>query len=114
MNAATNPDAMNAATNPNPKAGDVWTCSWGYDQTNVDFFVVVKATDKSVWLQECGKTYDDKGKTVPAVANPKGPAQRRKLAKGWDGGHRARLSSFQWARPWSGRPLYETPFWAGH
>jgi hypothetical protein len=33
------------------KTGDVLSYSWGYDQTNVEFFEVMKATEKSVWLK---------------------------------------------------------------
>lgn len=25
--------------------------SWGYDQTNIDFFIVIRRTEKTVWLQ---------------------------------------------------------------
>lgn len=31
--------------------GDVIYNSWGYDQTNIDFYVIVKATANYVWLQ---------------------------------------------------------------
>ena len=32
--------------------GDIIYYSWGYDQTNVDFFQVVKVTEKSVNIRE--------------------------------------------------------------
>lgn len=34
------------------KVGDVLVYTWGYDQTNVDFFQVVKTTDKTVVVRE--------------------------------------------------------------
>lgn len=34
------------------KVGDVLTYSWGYDQTNVDAFEVVRESKASVWLRE--------------------------------------------------------------
>jgi len=34
------------------KVGDLLRCSWGYEQTNVDYFQVVKATKRSVTLRE--------------------------------------------------------------
>ena len=35
------------------KVGDVFSCSWGYDQTNVDFFQVIKIVGKnSVRIRE--------------------------------------------------------------
>ena len=36
-------------------AGTVLYSSWGYDQTNIDFYQVVRATDKTVWLQQLEK-----------------------------------------------------------
>jgi len=36
------------------KPGSVLYRSWGYDQTNVDFYVVVSVTPKTVVLQACG------------------------------------------------------------
>ena len=32
------------------KQGDVFVSSWGYEQTNVDFYEVVKVTAKTVML----------------------------------------------------------------
>lgn len=32
--------------------GDVFYSSWGYDQTNVDFYEVVRKTDKTVFVRE--------------------------------------------------------------
>lgn len=34
------------------KVGDIFTMSWGYDQTNVDFFQVTKVSNKCVWVVE--------------------------------------------------------------
>jgi hypothetical protein len=31
--------------------GDYAWGSWGYDQTNIDFYVVTRRTEKTVWLQ---------------------------------------------------------------
>jgi len=37
-----------------PKVGDTLYSSWGYDQTNIEFFKVVKVSEFSVWIQEVG------------------------------------------------------------
>lgn len=48
-----------------PKVGDIVYTSWGYDQTNIDFYQVVKVTKASVKLQRIAATvesstgYDD-------------------------------------------------------
>lgn len=33
------------------RPGDFLSYSWGYDQTNVDFYRVTRTTEKSVWIQ---------------------------------------------------------------
>jgi hypothetical protein len=42
--------------------GDIITNSWGWEQTNVDMYQVVKATSNYVWLQPiAGETVPDEG-----------------------------------------------------
>jgi hypothetical protein len=41
------------------KVGDIFYTSWGYDQTNVEFYKVVRATKSSVWVQQTGQTRED-------------------------------------------------------
>ena len=43
------------------KVGDVLYSSWGYDQTNLDFFVIVAATESTIRIKECTmeKTKED-------------------------------------------------------
>jgi hypothetical protein len=44
------------------KIGDVVTNSWGYDQTNVDWYAVVKTSDHFVWLRPiCAELDPDEG-----------------------------------------------------
>jgi hypothetical protein len=59
--------AENAQANPF-KLGDVLVNSWGYEQTNVDFYQVVEVTGKSVVLREIGsETVNDnaQGLSIP-------------------------------------------------
>lgn len=44
------------------QVGDIFYSSWGYDQTNVDYFEVVKVTAKMATVKE-----------ISAVQNPYGP-----------------------------------------
>lgn len=45
---------MNDNTTPNPevKVGSIFCMSWGYDQTNVNFFQVTRLSPKSVFVRE--------------------------------------------------------------
>ena len=38
-----------------PMVGDIYEASWGYDQTNVDYYQVIRVSAKSVWTREIGK-----------------------------------------------------------
>ena len=48
----------------NIKVGDIFYNSWGYEQTNIDFYQVVKATKKTITLtgiKETAKEYNMQG-----------------------------------------------------
>ncbi len=49
--------------------GDIFCSSWGYDQTNIDFYQVVKKTDKTLKLRKVAThaihNGDSSGYTVP-------------------------------------------------
>lgn len=51
------------------KVGDILSSSWGYEQTNVDYYQVTRATDKSVWVRKVAgqreHTQQLAGNTVP-------------------------------------------------
>lgn len=52
------------------EVGDILYSSWGYEQTNVDFYQIVRTSDKSVWVREiAGKPVSqdtmDSGKIKP-------------------------------------------------
>lgn len=50
------------------KVGDFFYTSWGYDQTNVDFYKVVGLTPKGVKVQEwTSKAVSDEGPQVQVV-----------------------------------------------
>ena len=38
----------------NVKVGDMYEMSWGYDQTNVNYFQVTRTSAKGVWVREIG------------------------------------------------------------
>ena len=79
--------------------GDVLVSSWGYDQTNVDFYKVLRQVGKqSIEIAEigCHKTYDlgsDSGTCTPDIEQIIGePMIKRETQYG------VRISSFQSAR----------------
>ena len=54
----------NYASKENPhgvQPGDLFEMSWGYDQTNVNYFQVTRVSEKGVWVREIG------AKSVPGT-----------------------------------------------
>lgn len=43
------------------KPGDILYTSWGYDQTNVEFYAVTRVSGKRVWIREIAATYTETG-----------------------------------------------------
>jgi hypothetical protein len=91
------------------KEGDIFYTSWGYDQTNVDFYQVTEVKGKMLLLREIAeKDTGDDTHVLPAKdhfvggvikAIPKGPGVKIE-------GHYGTL--------WEGKPVYQTPFGMGH
>ncbi len=81
------------------KIGDIFSSSWGYDQTNVDYYQVVGFAGKTmVALREiAGRTTETGfmcGQKVPTPGAFKGGAIRKKLKLGYNGNPSVRLNSF--------------------
>jgi hypothetical protein len=52
------------------KEGDILNTNWGWEQTNVDFYQVVRATEKSVWLREIENEATYSSKTMTGKKTP--------------------------------------------
>jgi hypothetical protein len=102
------------------KAGTMFSASWGYDQTNVDFYEVVSISKSglSVMLQEVGQHRQTDGqgphdRVVPDRRDKKGKPFRRKLHV-WPSGCGVSINSYTWASPWDGTPRSQTGIGWGH
>ena len=97
------------------KVGDILVSSWGYDQTNIDFYEVVEVGEKSVKIREIDGKILPSGeqtqeKVMPAPGHFKGPPMLKLVGKG----DSVRIKSFAWAHKWDGNPQYQTAFGFGH
>ena len=90
--------------------GKIVENAWGYDQTNIDYYLIVKRTAKFVTLQPIGKknikeTGFMSGKCEPdpsKVLNK--PAIRRKVHT-WEGEERGiAIYEYGWCDLWQGNP----------
>ena len=110
-----------------PVVGDILYSSWGYDQTNIEFYKVVKISDYSVWIQQVGSQITEitgwaHEKVIPTDSsdyqvrdwdNPGAyitkthPIQRKKIQYfSWDADeiYYVSLNSFSHAKLWDGKP----------
>ena len=96
------------------KVGDIYYESWGYDQTNIDFHIIVDVKGQSVLLQKIGSNLVESNPPQDLVTpNPShkiGDPIRKRLNN--YGGFT--MSSYSDATKYEGRPLYETTAGWGH
>jgi len=125
--------AMPAPADVGVAVGDIFVNSWGYDQTNLDFYKVVRLTGAGVEVVPIGKKFVQQngpgGNKV--VADPdtirewdtmtgigRDSAKKSKVCRlRGDGGNYGPyivLNSDHSASKWDGRPEYETDSMFGH
>lgn len=95
--------------------GDILISSWGYDQTNISFYVVEKVlTPKSIEIQQIGtkiigrEPYGD-DLVVPDETRKKDHKMKKIVQMG-----RVKIDSYSSAYKWNGKPASQTPFGLGH
>lgn len=112
------------------KVGDVFYTSWGYDQTNVDFYQVIAITEGGCYIRPIGGGIDEKksyrgADYVYPILNkwnsrdsfindsPKGVFKKTVVSK-YDGSPHIKLASFAYGRLYKGGSIYETAAGYGH
>ena len=94
------------------EVGTILTKSWGYSMTIVQYYVVVRRTHVTAWVQEIEKNIvDDNGKgngtaTPHLSAKEIGPVTRHKIHQDSDDGEYLRDPDLNGMRIWDGRPKY--------
>ena len=107
-----------ARSKPQPfKVGDILYASWGYDQTNIDFYKITKEIGKCmVEMVEIGKMrVDDYTSQIGVVADPEnvtGKPFRKKVDSLY--GSINVEGGFITAHKWDGQELRETACGYGH
>lgn len=93
--------------NDNIQIGTILYSSWGYEQTNIDFYIVIERKGEFVTLQEIGKIGEYEinnmaGKCSADASNTIGTPFKKKLSK--FGG--VNLASYKYCNVWDGQPKY--------
>ena len=101
---------------PKPKVnvGDIFVCSWGYDQTNIDYYKVMEVKNKSVVVAPIGQdriyTGHMQGECNP-VPNQVSDKRITKRIISCGDSVSLKMTSYSWAYPWSGKTNHFTE-WA--
>lgn len=121
------------------EVGDFFVASWGYDQTNIDFYKVVGLTPKGVKVQQWSSALADDQRGAPyqdAVIpgespkqgcwvkteggwseydrNAPAPIQTKRLNPGYGSRPCFTVASYASAYKWDGKPDYQTGAGYGH
>jgi len=86
------------------KIGDMFSMSWGYDQTNVNYFQVTRLTSKGVYVREIGakSVEGTQGFMCESVVpNPNSFLERSQWCGGFDDGNPETFRKIQFSR-WNG------------
>jgi hypothetical protein len=109
---------VQAARKPQPeqlesvKPGHIFVSSWGYEQTNVDFYEVVSRSGQTVTVREISQrvagTETGNGMAdyrLPVAGSFCGEPFKKRL-NFWRGQAGIKISSFQHASTWNGQEMY--------
>lgn len=105
-----------------PLVGDILVSSWGWDQTNIDYYQVVAVTKASVRIQKIRKARTDTraqytDEVVPLPDTFDGPTmlRRYRTAKNIDRAwYTISIEDYASASLWDGKPDQETASGHGH
>jgi hypothetical protein len=93
------------------ETNSILVSSWGYDQTNIDFFEVIKVKNDWATIQRIGKDYvgqtDISETVVPAIDYKIGKPFRRKITA-FSSGDYVGINSYNAASVWEGQPQLQT------
>ena len=102
------------------KVGQILSCTWGYDQTNQDYYEVIAIRGKVVDIQVIGQHAIDRqgpyGDTVIPFRGFRGKVIKSKKPQTHDNGKTwfLRMTSYSFAYPWDGKPDHQTDSSFGH
>lgn len=96
------------------KVGDIFHYSWGYDQTNCDFFQVINLKNKTVTIREIASKHSDRESgnsmaafVLPVKDNFTGEPMKKRL-QFWSSKPYIRMASYGTASLWGGKECYSS------
>lgn len=105
----------NVVADPVVAVGDIFRHSWGYDQTNIDFYQAVRVSPHSVWLRRIGQstksTGRDCGETVAVKDSFMYDDEKSPIVKRWkvlSSGKVYVPMPYGSCSQWDGKPCYKS------
>jgi len=98
------------------EVGAILSFSWGYEQTNYNFYCITKVSNDWVTLVEMTKKVESRGdmrtSVTPNEINLKSEPFRRKLARNRENGKPIglQIESYGWCSLWDGKPKEATHY----
>lgn len=88
------------------KVGDILVSSWGYDQTNIDYYQVVRVVGAhSVEIRQLvNKSHGEDGFMTGLVSPVRDHFKDEPMLKRCDAGNSVRIESYASASMWDGKP----------
>lgn len=94
------------------KVGDIFVTSWGYDQTNVDFYQVIEVKGKNVIIKEiCPQSVPGSGSGMSddvIALKDQFVKDAEPITKRVAIGNTINLASYKYCSLWDGRPKYRS------
>ena len=95
------------------KVGDIYYTSWGYEQTNVEFYKVVEIKGKKVTLIEVAEKIAETDGACDYVV----PVPEAEIGEPFTrmvGEYGFKIDKCAYATKWNGKPTYQTAWGYGH
>lgn len=95
------------------KVGDIYYTSWGYEQTNVEFYKVVEIKGKKATLIEVAEKIAETDGACDYVV----PVPEAEIGKPFTrmvGEYGFKIDKCAYATKWNGKPTYQTAWGFGH
>lgn len=102
------------AFTPTSKAGDIFVSSWGYEQTNVDFYLLLEVKGKTGTfvgihsLSVVGSQGLDYDKCVADPTTRHGKEFKKIIQSLASGGEYIAMRSFEYCHKWNGNPQHRS------
>lgn len=90
------------------KEGSILVASWGYDQTNIDYYKVISATARRVTIVNLKNEVLRSDGFGGGVVVPSVEVQDKEITRAVGGDNVVKIESYIFASPWDGKPKIET------